>query len=597
MCGIIGVVVADGRDVPDFQDCIDALVHRGPDGRGSTRLGRVLLGHRRLSIIDVREAALQPMRDDAGTIIFNGEIYDYETHRRALSSAGVAFRTHSDTEVLLHGLARQGAPFLRGVHGMYAFAWLSPDGEKLLLARDHAGMKPLYIASGAFGVAFASEVRALSRLLRTLGVEPRLDRCAVADVLAWGSVSEPRTILEGVRMVPADCVVTIDVASSRVVDTHAIGTTEPRDEPGDARAAIDGIRHAIQRHLVSDRPVAIFLSSGLDSSVIACEASTAAQPPEAITIRLGSSGTDDEADLAAELCRRLGIRQHIIELHDWRARLDRALESYDQPSVDGLNTFVISGVARDLGFPVALSGVGADEVFGGYSHLHSRGLQLARRARLPFLGSLGEVAERHTFGRARRLSIMIASMARGEAPLRSVRRLMSDATIARLMPGAPSTIERVAADPLVAERETYLRNTLLRDTDVMGMANSIEIRAPFLDPEILRSAAALGTDAILQRGRVPKWLLRDEWGPQLPSRTRTRRKTGFTLDVAGWLRAEGAEHVARAKETLRASPVFDGSVAEAMVSRFQHHLERGRTHSWVPLFALVQIGAQLRRWT
>jgi asparagine synthetase B (glutamine-hydrolysing) len=173
---------------------------------------------------------------------------------------------------------------------------------------------------------------------------------------------------------------------------------------------------------------------------------------------------------------------------------------------------------------------------------------------------------------------------------------MSDAAIRRLMPAATPTIEHVSNDPLVAERETYLRNTLLRDTDVMGMANGVEIRAPFLDPEIIRSAVAFGTDNILERGRPPKWILRDEWGPHLPEGIRQRRKTGFTLDVAGWLRSEGAAHISNARETLRASPLFDPATTDAAITRFQHDLDSGRTHSWVPLFALVQIAEQLRRW-
>jgi len=598
MCGIIGAVLSDDRDLRSFDRCVDALAHRGPDGRGALRAGRVLLGHRRLSIIDLSDAAAQPMQHpESGAIVFNGEIYDYATHRAALADEGVAFAAHSDTEVLLHGLARRGPDFLRGLHGMYAFAWLSSSGDRLVLARDHAGMKPLYVAEGRFGFAFASEVRALGELLRALDVPVRLNADAVARFLAWGAVPEPDTILAGIRMLPADSFLEIDVRQPRRTRAGRTERIAARHAPSE-RAVVESIRASTRRHLIADRPVAVFLSAGLDSSVLACEASDSASKPHAITVSLDSAGTSDEVAVAAELCRTLGIEHHVVGAGDWSARLDDALSAYDQPSIDGLNTFVVSRVARELGYVVALSGVGADEVLGGYSHFRARWLRPAHE-----LGVRGAVLEplvaeiaSRAAGPLRRAAIVVASASSGEPAHRSVRRLMPEREIAMLTRAATTTIDRTPGDPLLAEQHGYLRDTLLRDTDVMGMANGVEIRAPYLDPEVMVSAASLGTPELLRRDRAPKFILRDGWARRLPARAKSRRKTGFTLDLPSWLRGAGAGRVDAAVDVLRRSSIVDRSALDLLVSRSRRGLLRGSARTWPLLFALVQLAEQLRRW-
>src|SRR5437867_1889806 len=210
MCGVIGAVFRNGSP-HSLRDALELLTHRGPDGEGEVLEGRVWLGHRRLSIIDLSRSASQPMRIAGyGTIAFNGEIYDHEEHRTVLVGKGHVFISRSDTEVLLHGLAQDGVEFLRRLHGMYAFAWLEPDGRGLWLGRDHAGMKPLYLWQGTGGLAFASEVRALARVIAAMGGTVRLDGAALRSFLAWGAVPEPFTILQNVQMLPAGTAVRFD---------------------------------------------------------------------------------------------------------------------------------------------------------------------------------------------------------------------------------------------------------------------------------------------------------------------------------------------------------------------------------------------------
>jgi asparagine synthase (glutamine-hydrolysing) len=602
MCGILGGIAPAQAQVP-AKELLGSLAHRGPDGEGSTTIGDVWFGHRRLAIIDLSETGAQPMsKAGCGTIIFNGEIYDHEEHRKDLERAGLRFDGRSDTEVLLRGLARSGPAFLRNVHGMYALAWLEPGGERLWLARDHAGMKPLYLWLGTGRIAFASEVRTLGRAMRANGGEPRLDGAAVAEFLRWGAVSEPRTILEGVEMIPADAAVCIDVRRREMVRherTETIQLPNPDADPVIERVRRT-VRRAVSRHLVADTSVALFLSGGIDSGVLAAEAAAVAtKRPTAITVILGSRGTADEAGIARALTSRLGLELEVVSVADWMVRLGGCLEAYDQPSVDGLNTFLISGVARELGFKVALSGVGADEVFGGYQNMHRRASRLSRLpGRRLAAAVLAPLLARSASAPVRRLGALMEGAAAGEPMQRSWRRLFPESVIRSVFSKHAQQQQSPdhELDPLTLEQSTYLRNTLLRDTDVMGMARGVEIRAPYLDPELLGVVRGIGWEAVLDRRRPRKWILREGWGEALERGTLDRAKTGFTLDVASWLRGPGREFLAQARTTLADQRFLDRAAAMALFDRWEARLDQRHPAAWAPLFALAQVAEQIRRW-
>ena len=597
MCGIAGVVARDARRLDEV---LRAIAHRGPDGEGDLARPGVWLAHRRLSIIDLSPAGAQPMvKAGCGAIVFNGELYDHLDHRRSLEADGVGFDSHSDTEVLLRGLAARGPAFLSGLHGMYAFAWLDEAGRRLWLARDHAGIKPLYLWRGPGGVAFASEVRALAEAVRRLGGAVHPSAAALADFLRWGAVPEPGCVLEGAELLPPDTAVELDVATGAELRRVRIGTVRPPSPPADPVEAVRGaVRRAVARHLVADTPVALFLSGGVDSGVLAAElAGAGGAVPTAISVVLGSRGTEDEEGLVRALAARYGLPLEVVAVDDWPRRLEGALACYDQPSIDGLNTFLIAGVARSLGFKVALSGVGADEVFGGYRHLHRRAGWLEAPVLRPLAGLAAAVAVRSGRADARRLGMLLDAAARGDSVQRAWRRLLPEAAVRRLLPHAPARPRATAPDdPLRCEQETYLLHTLLRDTDVMGMAVGVEIRAPFLDPEVLATARAIGTEAVLSRGRPPKWLLREGWAGALDAGRLGRPKTGFTLDVARWFRDEARPALEAARHRLVANRWLDGAAVQAFWTAQAARLDSGHPAAWVPLMALLQLDQQLARW-
>lgn len=596
MCGIAGVIA---RDAHRLDEVLRALAHRGPDGEGDLVRPGVWLAHRRLSIIDLSPAGAQPMtKAGCGAIVFNGELYDHLDHRRSLEAGGAAFDSHSDTEVLLRGLAARGPAFLRDLHGMYAFAWLDASGRRLWLGRDHAGMKPLYLWRGAGGVAFASEVRALAAAVRRLGAAPRLSGGALADFLRWGAVPEPGCILEGAELLPPDTAVELDVATGAELRRVALDTVRPLPPPAEPLEAVRGaMRHAVARHLVADTPIALFLSGGVDSGVLAAELAACGGATTAISVVLGSRGTGDELALVRALAARYHLPLEVVAVDDWPGRLQGALAAYDQPSVDGLNTFLIAGVARELGFKVALSGVGADEVFGGYRHLHRRLGWVGNPLLRPAAWLAAPLAARSGRPGVRRLGMLLDAAGRGDSVQRAWRRLLPEATVRALLPHAPPAPPALAAaDPLRCEQQTYLLDTLLRDTDVMGMARGVEIRAPFLDPEVLATARGVGTEALLRRGLPPKWLLRQAYAGALDAGRLGRPKTGFTLDVAQWLRGEARPAVEEARVRLAAARWLDPAALQRLWREQEARLDSGHPAAWVPLMALLQLDQQLVRW-
>jgi asparagine synthase (glutamine-hydrolysing) len=599
MCGIAGAIVTSAP-FPNLSHVLGAMRHRGPDDEGEFRDGGVWLGHRRLSIIDLSDAASQPMTcDRSGTIVFNGEIYDHAEHRVALEASGEIFRTRSDTEVLLRGLSTQGVRFLRGLHGMYALAWWNPRTRRLLLARDHCGMKPLYVWRAAGRLAFASEVRALGMLVAALKGATTLNPAALAEFLAWGSVPEPLTVLRDIEMIPADEVWEIDVDSPGSISTSRVARFAAEDVPaaGGVESVVEAVRTAVRRHVVSDQPVALFLSAGLDSGVLAAELAAApGARRHAISVVLGSRGTADEPMLVARLAAKLGLPLHLVEARALDGRLPEIMAAYDQPSIDGINTFLIAEATKALGYRVALSGLGADEVFGGYAHLRPTAryraqIALARiiRPLEPILASLPDL-------RMRRLAMLSSGQRLREPPQRSWRRIMTDTEIRRLMPGVTFTAPQpLPIDPLEIEQKTYLRDTLLRDTDVLGMAHGVEIRSPYLDPAVLRSASTIGSARLTSPDRPSKSILRDGWDGILDPLSLTRPKTGFTLNLAPWL-ARNDDVLRAALERARRSPLFDPAALNDWWSHSRRILRTRHPSAWVPSMMLLQISQQLERW-
>ncbi|MDR7544790.1 MAG: asparagine synthase (glutamine-hydrolyzing) [Armatimonadota bacterium] len=584
MCGIAGLYGPPLLAPEPVWRMVDRLRHRGPDDRGvHSPAPTVVLGSTRLSILDLSPAGQQPMSNEDGRVwvTFNGEVYNFRALRADLERRGHVFRSQTDTEVVVHAYEEWGAGCVGRLRGMFAFAIADareagPQGEgaRLLLARDPLGIKPLYYATAGGRLLFASEVRALL----ASGLAPRrLSTEGLAAYLLWGSVAEPLTLVDGVRSLPPGHRLTAQVNDGALrveVEPYWRLPVAPAGRDGMADSARDESVAALRRllaetvglHLVADVPVGVFLSGGVDSTCVATLAAEAHGAISTVTVTFPEEADRNEAALARETARRLGTRHHEVVLTGQEAlrRLDEAVAALDQPSMDGINTYFVSWGARQAGLKVALSGLGGDELFGGYTtfvavpRLEALAA-LARRAPLP--AKWAARATRALPGlspdaRGKVADLLAApdllphpyALARALFPPHRVLALLNGTAAAA--PGGPWA-DRLA-DLAARSRElgpfgrvstlelgTYLVNTLLRDTDAMSMAHSLEVRVPFIDREVVEFVASL-PDA-WRAGRLgprrgAKALLLEALGDRLPEAVVRGRKRTFTLPWERWLR-------------------------------------------------------------
>ena len=583
MCGIAGII---GRlDEPNraaLERMNNAMVHRGPDASGTWVSAAdasgwgVLLAHRRLSILDLSPAGAQPMVDPVTghVVVFNGEIYNFDDLRRRLVSEGQKFKSTGDTAVMLRALGLHGPDAVSWLRGMFAFACWDPKQRRLLLARDPLGIKPLYLArasdrDASWSVAFASELRALlaSNLLGT----PHLDPQAVASGVWNGFVVGPGTAVRGIDLLLPGRMIEFDGngKESRYEDFWCIPNCAPdptMDEDGLAAVLEDGLR----LHLISDVPLAVFLSGGVDSSAIANLAQRAAQSPIHTFTLAFEEQELNEGPIARRIAAAIGTQHHEVVLTEGRfvENLEAALDSLDQPTFDGLNAYYMSHSIRAAGFTVALSGSGGDELFGGYSSYRdlpvlqrwSRraswvpgGLQvMAAKLASRLLCGSGKTMPPQT--RWAKLPDMID---RGEDLLALYqlayalflpefqRELLAPGFAEALTDGLPLAMRRrISAEtrartPLsaisVMEQRLFLGERLLRDNDVASMASSLEQRVPLVDQVLFESVDRLPDQARhLPLGR--KAILRRIGLRGLDPALFERPKSGFVLPFDRWIR-------------------------------------------------------------
>ncbi len=583
MCGIAGII---GRlDEPNRAALMrmnDAMRHRGPDAEGiwlsdPDAGGRgAMLAHRRLSILDLSPAGAQPMVDPVTghTIVFNGEIYNFGELRRRLEAEGQSFQSTGDTAVMLRALGLYGPDAVAWLRGMFAFASWDPKRRRLLLARDPLGIKPLYLARSSepgagWSVAFASELRALlaSGLLGT----PRLDPQAVASGVWNGFVVGPGTAVRGVELLWPGRLVELDGAGEAVreEDYWRIPDCPPAPDMGDdALAAI--LDEGLKLHLASDVPLAVFLSGGVDSSVMANLAQRAARGAIHTFTLAFKEQEFNEGPIARRIADAIGTQHHEVVLTEERfvAGLETALDSLDQPTFDGLNAYYMSHAIRSAGFVVALSGTGGDELFGGYpsyrdlpmlqswsrrAALVPRSLQVAaaRLATWPLRRSGGGVPPQTRWAK-------LPDMVRHGDDLLALyqlayalflpgfqRELLAPGFAEPLADGLPTPMRRrLIAEtrgrtPLsaisVMEQRLFLGERLLRDNDVASMACSLEQRVPLVDQVLFESVDRLPAAARYQPlGR--KAALRRIGLRGLDPALFERRKSGFELPFDRWIR-------------------------------------------------------------
>ncbi len=540
----------------------DVLAPRGPDGEGLWFAddGRVALSHRRLSIIDLSEGGAQPMASADGSlrITYNGEIYNYRELRDGLIADGVSFRSDSDTEVLLHLYARMGPEMVRALRGMFAFAIRDEEKGSLFLARDPYGIKPLYIADDGKTVSVASQVRAL---LAGGGIDTEPDAAGHAGFFLFGSVPEPHTLYRGIEALPAGCTVWIDEEGRAPVRRYFDISQELADAaaaPFDRYALHTALRDTVCHHLIADVEVGVFLSSGLDSATLVALASEQAAALRTVTLGFDAfRGTpDDEVPLAEQIAAQYGTAHETrrIDGETFREEADALFAAMDQPSIDGVNTYFVSKATKEAGLKVAISGLGGDELFGGYEDFIQipklvgmmrpfRGLPWLGRAfrtvSAPIAGMMtspkaaGLIEYGTGYGDAFLLRralfmpwelprVMDPSVARDGLEMLDIRTRLCDTAASARSPRARLT---------ALESSWYMRNQLLRDADWASMAHSLEIRVPLVDVALLRAAAPM------INGPTPptKADMASSPAHSLPDAVLHRRKTGFSVPVRDWL--------------------------------------------------------------
>jgi len=588
VCGICGVALASrGAEAePRVRAMTAALRHRGPDEEGfltgDARAPGLALGMRRLSIIDLaggHQPAWNETKDVA--VIFNGELYNYRDLRERLSLCGHRFATQSDTEILVHAWEEWGEDALTELRGMFAFALLDlreryATAPILFLARDPLGIKPLYYTQTAEGFAFASEVRAL---LASGAIPKHLSQDAVTAYLLFGSVSEPVTLLEGVFSLPPGHRMLLHVPERRrvprarpwwdpAVSPAARDTRKPRDLPAAAKKLRLLLEDAVSAHLIADVPVGLFLSSGLDSGTIAALAARARGGIQSFTLTFPGTAFD-EAELARLAAKRFKTKHTEVPLNGEAvlARLDEALGALDQPTMDGINAYFVSWAARQVGLKVALSGLGGDELFAGYPTFAdtprlSKLIKCAwfvpaalRRMTAPLVAGLAARQGSLDAGRKAAAAWVYPDIlphpyfyARTLFPPGQLERIIRPSTVSAdgvtLEPTWLGWLGRTAdearkLEPVAGvswlEMRTYMTSTLLRDTDAVSMAQSLEIRVPLLDTLLVEFVGSL-PDAARRQPGVQKALLLEALGDLLPKEILEQRKRTFTLPWEEWLR-------------------------------------------------------------
>ena len=635
MCGICGVWGETSR--APVEAMVAAMYHRGPDDRGVHHDSAVGLGMTRLAIIDTSQGGHQPMHTPDGliTVIYNGELYNFRDEREVLEQRGHQFKSTSDTEVVLKMYEEYGDDFLLRMRGMFALAIYDkrrgPARERLLLARDHLGIKPLLYAHAGRRLVFASEIKTL---LASGLVEPEVDPVSLRVLLSFGSVNQPRTILKGVQMLPPAHRLIAENGRERIERYWSLGLDRrpglrqrPYGELVDEVAEV--LEESVRLQLVSDVPLGAFLSGGVDSSLlVAMMSKIVGHRVKTFSVGFAGEGAEiDETDEAEKTARFLGTdhTRVLVEGRDVRDRIEHIASALDQPSVDGVNAYFVSLAARRA-VTVAISGTGGDELFAGYPWFLKMALDEQQReaapwrslaksllsavARQPALDPLVSKRGGWRLSRARgwagfvnrytrhhqifdpvEVSRLLAPRWRGQAA--AGRSPHYDFSAIDELPHG-SAVERVAALCL----RGYTNNQLLRDIDAVSMSHSLEVRVPFIDPVVADVALSLpdtaklasvqeltgATEGSSYRETGAKRILIDVGRRFLPSDFDSQPKRGFHMPFDSWLRGELLDvmHETLSPQTVRRRGLLD----EGQASSIRESFIAGRVH-WAQPWVLM----------
>ena len=573
MCGLNGIFAYRAEAAPPSREELimsrDHMAPRGPDGCGEwwDKTERLGLGHRRLAIIELTDLGHQPMEDDQeNVIVFNGEIYNFREIRSELKKRGFHFRSDSDTEVLLKAYQYYGRDFLKHLRGMYALALWDQKKQSLLLARDPFGIKPLYIHDCGTTLRFSSQVKSL---LAGRAIPREIDEAGLVGFFLFGSVPEPFTIIKNIKSVPAghSILFSIDGPNEEpkpfclVADELARLEKKPVSQTELDSEVSKAVRDSIRAHFIADVDVGVFLSAGVDScALLGASRQSHGQELQAVTLGFDSfeNTSDDEVPWASKVADLYGAKHHIARItqSDFDQNLESIFASMDQPSIDGLNTWFVAKAAREAGLKVAISGLGGDELLAGYPGFKT----------IPRLHLIGRAINAFPLGRNIAQSfISISRLARTKPKLHGLPCYGGSFDGAYLLYRALFLVDELDQfiDPMALregietlsahwaqsqqncvlpsssnsrisalEYVTYTQSQLLRDADWAGMAQSIEIRTPLLDIELLREVGPFLPKIKNKQGKAA---LAATPSTALPEQLVKRPKTGFVVPTAKWM--------------------------------------------------------------
>jgi asparagine synthase (glutamine-hydrolysing) len=617
VCGIAGYLCTD-RDPREARALVramtDALDHRGPDASGVYQDGPIVLGHARLAIVDLSADANQPMVSTDGevAVTFNGEIYNFRDLAAELRASGVRLRTRSDTEVLLELYRQRGLAFVQQLRGMFAFALWDRRRNRLVLGRDRLGKKPLFFHQGQGGLAFASELQAL---LRDGQIARRVEPRALHAYLALGFVPTGHSIIEGVRKLAPGTLAILEDGNLREESYWKLKFS-PRARP--QRELIEELRHhlfrAVSTRLISDVPLGAFLSGGIDSSaVVAIMSRVGAKPVK--TFSIGFEEKDYSEVVFARQVAKLYQTEHHEEIVRPRAAdlLPRLVRFYGEPFADpsALPSYLLAQMSRRH-VTVALSGDGGDEAFAGYTrYVHEKIARLFRRLPRTFLLPVARFIERrfpgHRAGPLGELGAAVRTHARrvqmGDVPRycaqfgnftqEQLEMLCTPTLQAAGAAAAETLFEQLLADStstealgrlLELDTKVYLVDDIFTKVDIASMANSLEVRCPLVDHALIEFAATIPSD-LKMKGMRGKWLFRRALADLLPRNILYRRKRGFGIPHARWLRGELRPLL---RDTLLSERMYQrGHFQRPAVERLVAEHDSGRVNHGMRLWNLL----------
>ena len=622
MCGINGIVansINQDSALNILKKMNDSIAHRGPDAEGIWNKNNIYLGHRRLSIIDVSPASNQPMLSNDGrwVIVYNGELYNYkeikfELQRAQKGELPYVFRTNSDTEVILAAFNRWGINCLDKFNGMFAFAIYDNQLDELYLVRDRLGIKPLYYSHNEKEIVFSSEIRAI---IKSKLVEKEINTQSLIEYVQYQTVHAPNTIIKNIFMLMPGHYAKIKNNELEKVCWWDIKSKANKNIEVDYTTATKKVstllHESVEKRMIADVPFGAFLSGGIDSSaIVGLMAGVSSKPIETFSVTFNENEFSEE-NYSGIISKRFNTNHHEIKLcvTDFLNELPNALNAMDHPSGDGPNTYIVSKSTKQQGISMALSGLGSDELFGGYE-VFKRAFEIKQKAWMNIIPGLfrktaSALMNKKTIATDKKAQFLSKPILNFDYFYPLTRAVFNDSQTRGLvgineLPFNPvyKTVRLLPTNEknhLIskcsqAEISTYMQNVLLRDTDQMSMAVALEVRVPFLDYKLVEYTLGLPDE---NKSLISsKKLLTDSLKDLLPNEIIERKKMGFVLPWQVWMKNELKSFCEENLNELKKRTSLNAVYLDSIWKRF---LQDDALITWSRIWHLVVLGHWLKK--